>query len=171
MVFKIQNEIKIPARGKQCNQNKAVSTLLAGVHAPGAALQGGSRYLDQAQAAARFLPSSSEGVHGASNTTHSMLNSGLICQPAAVTGTWNLSVASKLTKSRAGKVQVSLLSVKLLKEIVLPSSALVRSEGRLCSPGTVVLGGYAKHDCASHPLPWALRKLFYSLSADEPRNY
>lgn len=46
--------------------------------------------------------------------------------------------------------------MKLLKEIVLPPSAGVWSEQRLCSPGTVVLGGYAKDDCASHPLPRAL---------------
>lgn len=74
MVFKIQNEIKIPAWGKRCNQNKVVLALLTGGHAPGAALQGGSRYLDQAQLL-DFFPSSSEDVHGASNATRSMLNS------------------------------------------------------------------------------------------------
>lgn len=32
--FKIQNEIKIPAQGKRCNQNKVVSSLLTSGHAP-----------------------------------------------------------------------------------------------------------------------------------------
>ena len=82
-------------------------------------------------------------------------------EPPALSAPQNLPVASKLTKSLAGTVRVSLLLVKLLKEMTLPSSALVRSEHGVCSLGLVVLGGSAKGDCARNPRSWALSGSFY----------
>lgn len=98
--FKIQNEIKIPARGKRCNQNKVVASLLTSGHALEQRWEVAAGTLIKRSLG--FLPSVSEGLHPhlQHDTEHAKYC--LICKLPALPAPWNLSVTSKLTKSLAG---------------------------------------------------------------------